>query len=88
MPNIIRVGITIDFFSIVEYSTYIPITRCSMTGTRMKIILTASSTEGIHDLITLLETVVEDIKGGAEQNVFEENDDGKITQVTYIIKPE
>lgn len=37
-----------------------------MTGNRMELELKAHSTEGIHDFITLLEAMVEDLKGGFE----------------------
>lgn len=39
-----------------------------MTGSRMELKLEASSTEGIHDFIPVLEQMIEMIKGGYEKD--------------------
>ena len=37
-----------------------------MTGAKVTLVLRAKSTEGIHDFIPILKTVIKNIKGGYE----------------------
>lgn len=59
-----------------------------MTGNSLRLNLSATTSEGTHDFIDMLEKVIDDIKGGVESHEYGENEDGRVIILEWKITPE